>query len=285
MVLASPVLRLLRIRQWAKNLLVFAPLIFAQKFSSAQAWTFAFIAFVAFSFASSAGYILNDWIDRDLDRLHPVKKLRPIASDTISPRAAFIIASLLTIFAFAFAFAVNRALVVVLLVYALSSILYSVALKNLAIIELLLVSLNYVLRVVAGAVALPVRISPWLLVGTFLLALVIVIGKRRAEISASDARPVLGSYNSPLLDLWLAVASACAIVSYAIYSFQAHPNVPLYYTLPFVIFGIFRYLFLVLSRGLGGSPDRDLLTDSQLLATVFLWVVATILIFQFFSVE
>jgi len=284
-VVASSFFRLLRLRQWTKNLLVFAALIFAERYADPTSWLRAGLAFFAFSLASSAGYILNDWMDRERDRAHPLKRLRPIASGAVRPASALAASVALTIFSLAIAGAVNRSLLAVILVYLLTSSLYSLGLKNLSVVELLLVSLNYVLRVVAGAVALPVTISPWLLVGTLLLALVIVLGKRRAELFAEDPRPVLQSYTAVLLDQWLAIASAAAIVSYAIYSFQAHPDVPLYYTLPLVIFGVFRYLFLIYSRGLGAIPDKELLTDGQLLATVLLWVATTILLFHEFGVK
>jgi 4-hydroxybenzoate polyprenyltransferase len=282
---AVSLVRLLRPLQWTKNLLVFAPLVFAEKYGDPGAWLHATIAFIGFSFASSAGYVLNDWMDRERDGSHPLKRLRPIASGAVSPASALAVAAFLVLTSLILVVPLNPFLVAVVAAYILASVLYSLILKNLAIVELLLVSFNYVLRVVAGAVALPVVISPWLLVGTLLLALVIVLGKRRAEMAHPDFRPVLRHYTETLLDQWLAIASAAAIVSYAIYSFQAHPGIPLFYTLPLVIFGIFRYLYLVYSRGLGAVPDRELVTDGQLLAAVLLWVALTVVLFQSFAVK
>ncbi|MHA2620708.1 MAG: decaprenyl-phosphate phosphoribosyltransferase [bacterium JZ-2024 1] len=276
---------LLRIRQWVKNLLVFAPLIFAQKYDDVNSWLAAFVTFFGFSLASSAGYILNDWVDRDRDKLHPSKRFRPIASGAVSPSTCALLFLALSLLSIGLSALINRSLIAVVLSYLAISALYSLILKNIAIAELLLVSLNYVLRVVAGAVALPVTISPWLLVGTFLLALVIVIGKRRAELSVPDSRSVLRSYTASLLDQWLTISAASAIVAYAIYSFQAHPGVPLFLTLPFVIFGVFRYLFLVYAKGGGATPDRELITDPQLLVDVFLWIATTVLFFHLFAVK
>ena len=272
----------LRPGQWTKNLLVFAGLVFGGRLLNADAVAAATLAFAVFCALSSAGYLFNDIRDRDADRSHPLKQSRPIASGQLSTSAAMMLAGVLAAVALSAAALISPALAFVATAYAVLLALYSVLLKNLVIIDVLTIAGGFVLRAIAGAVAVRVPFSAWLLVCTTLLALFLGLSKRRHELvllgeGAIDHRRILHEYSPYLLDQMIAVVTASTLVAYTFYAISAEtaarlgtPRLGL--TIPFVLYGIFRYLYLVHQKHGGGSPAAMLLTDRPLLACVALWI-------------
>jgi 4-hydroxybenzoate polyprenyltransferase len=274
----------LRPSQWTKNLLVFAGLLFGMRLLVPSAVARAMAAFIIFCALSGVVYLLNDIIDRDSDRRHPLKAKRPIASGALSVPAATVAAVVIAAFALAAALALGWPFAVVAAAYLGLQALYSSSLKHVVIIDVLTLSLGFVLRAVAGAVAVNVEFSHWLLVCTILLALFIALNKRRHEITllADDAathRPILGEYSEYLLDQMIAVVTASTLISYVFYTISPETQVKfgtqwLGLTIPFPLYGIFRYLYLVHRREGGGSPSELLLADRPLLVCVALWAIA-----------
>jgi 4-hydroxybenzoate polyprenyltransferase len=274
--------------QWTKNLLVFAGLLFGRKLLDPRAVGDALAAFVVFCALSSAVYLINDVADRETDRSHPLKARRPIASGALSVRAAMIAAAIILGAGGAAAVALGPWFTAVAVAYVALQALYSGPLKHIVIIDVLTLAIGFVLRAVAGAVAVDVEISHWLLVCTVLLALFIALAKRRHEIvllagEAPAHRPILGEYSPYLLDQMIAVVTASTLIAYIFYTVspetQAKFGTPwLGLTIPFPLYGIFRYLYLVHRREGGGSPADLLLTDRPLLLCVALWAVAVAVI-------
>jgi 4-hydroxybenzoate polyprenyltransferase len=278
----------LRPGQWTKNLLVFAALIFGQKLFDPVAVSRALAAFVVFCALSGAVYLVNDVSDREADRRHPLKSRRPIAAGQITTAAALAWAVALSAVALAAAAWLQPALAGVAIGYLLLHALYTRALKHLVILDVLAIAIGFVLRAVAGGVTIDVPISDWLLVCTILLALFLALGKRRAEItlladSATGHRRILEEYSPYLLDQMIGVVTASTLVAYMIYCLspettQHFGTHGLVLTIPFPIYGIFRYLYLVHRKDGGGSPADMLLTDRPLLTCVALWGLAVIAI-------
>jgi 4-hydroxybenzoate polyprenyltransferase len=286
--LAANLLISLRPRQWAKNLLVFAGLLFGLRLFDATAVSRAVAAFAIFCALSGVVYLINDIVDRNTDRQHPLKASRPIASGDLSRAAAVVAAVVLGAAALAGAFAIGAPFFVVAAGYLTLLMLYSLRLKHLIIIDVLTIAIGFVLRAVAGAVAVNVEISHWLLVCTVLLALFISLAKRRHEVlllgdSAVSHRPLLGEYTPYLLDQMIAVVTASTLIAYVFYTISPETEQKfgtpwLGLTVPFPLYGIFRYLYLVHLREGGGSPADLLLTDRPLLVCVTLWVLSVVLI-------
>jgi 4-hydroxybenzoate polyprenyltransferase len=278
----------LRPGQWTKNLLVFAALIFGEKLFSPEALSRAIGAFLMFCALSGAVYLVNDVSDREADRRHPLKSRRPIAAGRLSAGTAMAWAVALGVTALAAGTWLRPALGLVGLGYLLLHALYTRALKHVVILDVLAIAIGFVLRAVAGGVAIDVPISDWLLVCTILLALFLALGKRRAEITllADDAtghRRILEEYSPYLLDQMIGVVTASTLVAYMIYCLSPETTQHfgthwLVLTVPFPIYGIFRYLYLVHRRDGGGSPAEMLLTDTPLLACVAMWGMAVIAI-------
>ena len=277
----------LRPRQWVKNLFVFAGLVFAQKLFTPSVWP-ALGAFAVFCALSGSVYLLNDAADREKDRLHPDKKWRPIASGRLPAGTAVTAAAVLVVAALAGSLALSRPLAVVALAYAVLLGAYSVWLKHVVSVDVIVVAIGFVLRAVAGAVAIDVGISGWLLICTVLMALFLALGKRRHEYltlgeAAVRHRPILAEYSAGLLDQMIAVVTASTVTAYALYTmspetvakFETH-LLPV--TLPFVLYGIFRYLYLLYRRQLGGNPSELFLNDGPLLVNTLLWILAVALI-------
>jgi 4-hydroxybenzoate polyprenyltransferase len=288
---ASPaglLVRSLRPQQWAKNLFVFAGLLFSGRLLDRAAWPAALAAFVIFCGLSGAVYLVNDVLDRGADSQHPVKRHRPIASGALSPRLALATALVLAAACVAGAVAINGNLTMTAVAYVALLVAYSAALKHHVIIDVLTLSAGFVLRAVAGAVAIGVPISHWLLVCTTLLALFIGLSKRRHELTllndgAAGHRPILQEYSPYLLDQMISVVTAATLVAYSVYTFSSETAARLGsdrlgLTIPFVLYGIFRYLYLVHQRNEGGSPSELLFTDRPLLICVALWVAAVVLV-------
>ncbi len=286
--LARLLLISLRPGQWSKNLVIFAGLLFGRKLFDAPAVIDAVSAFAVFCVLSGVVYLMNDIIDRGSDRQHPLKAQRPIASGALPVAVGAAAAVVLGASGLAAAFAIGRAFGLVAVTYLALQMVYSTTLKHIMIIDVLTIAIGFVLRAVAGVMAVNVMISQWLLVCTILLALFIVLAKRRHEIvllagGAASHRPILGEYSAYLLDQMIAVVTASTLIAYVFYTISPETQEKfgtawLGLTIPFPLYGIFRYLYLVHRRAGGGSPADLLLTDRPLLACVALWALAVALI-------
>jgi 4-hydroxybenzoate polyprenyltransferase len=275
------VLAAMRPRQWTKNLLLFAGILFAAQYDEPTKWIEAFVAFVAYCAASSAAYIVNDVLDADEDRRHPLKRTRPIASGALAPDRALKIAAMLAIFAVAAMSWFGWASVAYVTGFLALQGAYSWRLKHIVLIDVMAIAALFVIRAVAGAEAVDVRISPWLIVCTALLALFLALAKRRAELTtlgAEGGRGALAGYSFPLVDQLVSIVAACTIVAYSLYTFEAREGSAMMATIPFVVFGIFRYLLLMHREDLGEEPESVLLSDGPILATIALWALTSALI-------
>jgi 4-hydroxybenzoate polyprenyltransferase len=270
---ARTVLAALRTRQWSKNLLLFAGVIFAAEVGDLVRWAEAAAAFAAYCAASSAAYLFNDVRDAPHDRLHPLKRLRPVARGELSRRAALTMAAALAGLAIALVAPLGLSSLVFLSTFLALQLAYSLGLKHVVLLDVLAIAALFVLRSAAGAEAVDVRISPWLLLCTALLALFLALAKRRGElVQAGPARPVLEGYSLPLVDQLIAITVAATLAAYSVYAITAH-SAAMMATIPFVVFGLFRYLLLVHRDDLGEEPENVLLTDRSLIAAVSLWAV------------
>jgi len=278
----------MRPAQWSKNLLVFAGLLFGRRLFDAASVLGAVSAFAVFCVLSGVVYLVNDIADRESDRRHPLKAQRPIASGALPVRTAVGVALVLGAVGLAAAYVIGPAFAAVAAAYLALQILYSFPLKHIVIIDVLTIAVGFVLRAVGGAVAVHVEISRWLLVCTILLALFIALAKRRHELvllagDAATHRPILGEYSAYLLDQMIGVVTASTLISYVFYTISPETQAKfgtawLGLTIPFPLYGIFRYLYLVHQREGGGSPADLLLTDRPLLACVALWALTVALI-------
>ena len=284
-------LKSMRPKQWIKNVLIFTALVFDEKLLDYQALLVTVAGFILFSLVSSTVYILNDITDLEADRSHPKKRNRPIASGELPISLARWSVILLLVITFPLAYLLSPGFFLILLSYWLLSLAYSKWLKHIVIIDVFVLASFYVIRVVAGLTLIEVaRFSPWLYVVTTLLALYIGLGKRRAELAllSDDAfahRRVLDGYTIPLLDQYITIVSATTIVAYSLYTFSA-PNLPdnnaMMLTIPFAIYGILRYLYLVQTNQGGGAPEEELLTDRPLQITMVLWGSVVLVILYLF---
>ncbi len=276
----TALLRSMRPRQWVKNTFIFAPLVFDQKLTQLDALLPTVAGFVLLCTASSAVYLVNDLADVEADRKHPQKRYRPIAAGMLSPSVAKISAAVLFVLTLGFSLLLSRSFALIVATYIITNLLYSFRLKHVPILDVLILASGYVLRVAAGVVLISVeRFSPWLYICTTLLALFIGFGKRRAEMvlladGANQHRRVLDGYTLPFLDQLIVIVSACAIMAYSLYTFSAE-NLPeshyMMLTIPFVMYGIFRYLQLIHVQSAGGAPDELVMSDWPLLVTILLW--------------
>lgn len=278
----------LRPQQWVKNLLVFAALVFAKKLGSLQAVEQALLGFLCFCFLSSAAYLINDVIDVDSDRQHPLKSQRPISSGRVSKSIALSLAFLLLTTALLVSFWLSFMFGLGALSFLFLTTLYSVSLKHVVILDVMAVSAGFVLRAVAGALAIEVEISSWLLVCTLLLALFLSLGKRRHELvlleeEATSHRKILTEYSPYFLDQMIAVVTASTVVAYCFYTLS--PEIEekfetkfLSLTIPFVLYGVFRYLYLIHQKESGGNPTQMLLADKPILVNIILWILTVLVI-------
>ncbi len=278
----------MRPAHWVKNLIVFAALIFAQVYMMPDKVWLAALAVAAFCLGSSSVYLVNDIFDRQSDRNHPIKSKRPLASGLLPVWAATIASIALLVLSIAIAAYINMLTLLALAAYLALNLAYSAVLKHVVIIDVMSIAAGFVLRAVAGGLAIEVPISAWLLVCTTLLALFLGFGKRRQELTlltdgATDHRKSLESYSTPFLDQMISVVTASTVVAYAFYTLS--PEVVgqfgtrwLSLTIPFVLYGIFRYLFLIFHKEMGGNPTKLMLTDPPLLVCVMLWLAAVLII-------
>jgi 4-hydroxybenzoate polyprenyltransferase len=284
----SALIKTMRLRQWTKNGFVFFALIFDKQLFVVDSFLRTLAGFFLFSLVSSAVYLLNDIADVEADRKHPEKKRRPIASGQLPLNVAWSAAILLVLIALPAAYFLAPALALILVSYLTINMLYSRWLKHMPILDVLIISAGFVLRVLAGVTLITVeRFSPWLYMITTLFSLYIGFGKRRAEMNllaqgAGSHRKVLDGYTIPLLDQYITIVSGTTIVAYSLYTVFAEnlpPNHSMMLTIPFVVYGIFRYLQLIQTGHAAGAPDEVALKDRPLQVTVLLWGLAVIAIF------
>jgi len=291
-------LRAVRTRQWAKNALLFGGFIFAGKLGDtanlpANAAR-VFMAFACFCALSGASYLINDWLDIERDRAHPIKKNRPLASGRMSKQlalatiAALLVCALILMLAIGFSGIGTWGFAGAAVFYFVQTLAYSLRLKHEVIVDVLTVAAGFLVRVVAGCLAVPVVISPWILFCTFNLALFVALNKRRAELlelgDRTTTRKVLQGYSVPMLDTFIAVAAGLTIISYSLYTFNAPHALalgkkmgaptdgfpPFMLSIPFVVYGVFRFLLLAHSSPVGGEPEQ-MLRDKPMLINAFLW--------------
>jgi len=279
---ARALLVTMRPKQWTKNLIIFAPLIFAGEITFAPSDLRTVAAFVVFCLISSAVYIANDLADVELDRAHETKRTRPLAAGQLDPRTAVAALAALLVTALGGAFGLGVLFGLVSAGYLLLQALYTFWLKHEVILDVMSIAAGFVIRAFAGAVVIGVTGSPWLYTCAALLALFLGLAKRRHELvlledDACNHRPSLEHYSAPLIDAMLSAITSATIVTYALYTFfsdTARENQYLMLTVPFVVYGLFRYLYLVHKKNLGGSPEEILLTDTPLIINIALWLAA-----------
>lgn len=285
----AALIKTMRPRQWTKNGFIFFALIFDKQLFVPESFWRTVMGFALFCLISSAVYLFNDVADVEADRNHPEKKYRPIASGRLPIRVAMIAAVVLTLVSLSLGYLLAPTFALILATYLSLNLLYSQWLKHVAILDVLIISSGFVLRVAAGVLLIyPVeRFSPWLYMITILFSLYIALGKRRSEMNllaagASSHRKVFDGYTIPLLDQYITIVSGMTIVAYSLYTFSA-PNLPenhsMMLTIPFVVYGIFRYLQLIQVGHAAGSPDEVALKDRPLQITVLLWGLTVIAIF------
>jgi 4-hydroxybenzoate polyprenyltransferase len=273
----------LRPRQWTKNLLLFAGLLFAGKLGETSLWPEAIVAFVAYCAASSAAYLANDVRDAAHDRDHPVKRFRPVASGELPVRVALGLASVLALTGLALAAYLGLGSLAFMAAFLALQAAYTKGLKHVVLIDVLAIAALHVIRAGAGAEAVDVRISPWLLICTGLLALFLALAKRRAELvlvgaDETPGRPVLEGYSLALVDQLVSIVAASTVIAYSLYTFTARDSKAMMATIPFVVYGVFRYLLLLHRRDLGEEPENVLLSDVPLILTLAAWAATSAVI-------
>jgi 4-hydroxybenzoate polyprenyltransferase len=274
-----------RPKQWYKNILLFIAIIFSHNLLNYSIWTDVMLSFLYFCAISAAEYLINDIIDKNRDRVHPVKANRPIASGQLKISYALLIALALIMLSLLGAyFTINYYFFLTLLSYTILILLYSFKLKHLIIIDIIIISIGFVIRAIAGCVVIGVFISPWLIICTFLLALFLTLGKRSAELltlgsESTSHRATLKGYSSILLNQLLNITTAALITAYLLYTFHTN-NYYLLFTVPFAIYGLFRYLYLIQSANFGGQPEM-IFKDKPLVIDLILWSISAILILYF----
>ncbi len=282
--MASELLSAMRPAQWVKNVFVLAPLLFARQFDDPRVAGRALLAFAAFCLLASAVYLFNDIRDREEDRRHPRKRSRPIAAGRLPVAAAGAAGAVLALAALALSLILGPGFVAILAVYLASNLAYSLWLKRVVILDVMLLSFGFVLRVMAGGVAIGVEVSAWLILCTSFLALFLAFSKRRHELmllagEAPGQRQVLTHYSPAFLDQMINVVTAGTVVAYAVYAIspetaEKYHTKDLIFTMPFVLFGIFRYLYLIYQRPSERNPTEAILGDRPFLVNILLWVAS-----------
>ncbi len=280
----------LRPKQWDKNVFVFAALIFDGKLFHAGPLQRTILGFILFCLLSGTIYIINDLVDMEKDRQHPIKRHRPLASGRLSPQVAILAAIIIPAVCLPLAVWLDLGFGLIAIGYVVLQIAYSFRLKNVVIIDVMSIAAGFVLRVMAGVAVVHVeRFSPWLYVCTTLLALFIAVGKRRHEMfllqsNANEHRAILGEYSMQLINEMISILSSTTIIAYSLYTFSA-PNLPanhlMMLTIPFVLYGLFRYLYLLHVKNEGGAPEDIVLKDKPIMATIGLWGLAVVLVLYF----
>ncbi|MBP2628757.1 MAG: UbiA prenyltransferase [Firmicutes bacterium] len=285
---SMPYFAILRPKQWTKNLLVFAALIFSIKIVTIDMLVRCIAGFSLFCLVSGCVYVLNDYVDRDADGRHPEKRYRPIASGRLEPFRALAFGCLLLFSSLALAFALDSWFSVLLLGYFIINVAYSIKLKHVVIIDIMVIAFGFVLRAIGGGLVIGIAFTPWFLICTMLLALFLAISKRRHELALlsenkGEHRKVLEQYSSELLNQLNSIVTTAAIMSYSLFTFTSGHTIHLMWTIPLVMYGIFRYLYLIHMKGKGGRPEEILLEDSHILTTVMLFAVMIVVILYYFE--
>ncbi|ANA83065.1 decaprenyl-phosphate phosphoribosyltransferase [Paenibacillus glucanolyticus] len=280
--------RQLRPKQWTKNLLIFAAPLFSFETINPGSLLDTLIGFLLLSFVSGCVYIVNDYADREADRNHPVKKYRPMASGALPPKLALVFGALLLAASLAVSYVLNPLFTGLLLLYFAMNVAYSFRLKHVVIIDIMIIAAGFVLRAIAGGLVIHVPFTPWFLLCTMLLSLFLAIGKRRHELhllqnDKGSHRKVLDQYSFDLLDQMSSIVTTATIISYSLFTFTSGRTVHLMWTIPLVIYGMFRYLYLIHIEKKGGAPDRVLLEDTHILVTVILYVISVVGILVYFE--
>ncbi|MCX8057351.1 MAG: decaprenyl-phosphate phosphoribosyltransferase [Ignavibacteria bacterium] len=279
------ILQLIRVKQWIKNFFLFAPLIFSHHLFEATYVSVAIRAFFAFCFLSSVVYIINDIADLEQDKNHPVKKQRPLPSGRITKANAIIISFILFTGMILLAHEMNFKFKFALFVYFIINILYSFKLKQIVLLDIFFIAFGFMIRIIAGAWAIDVYISSWLILTTLFLSLFLAVTKRRSELSvvenSSTTRKVLGDYSIVFADQMATISAAGTVIAYALYTVsertrEIFQTENLIFTTPFVVYGIFRYLYLVHKKNLGENPTQIITTDLPMIINIFLWVITSI---------
>lgn len=282
------IIQSLRLRQWTKNLFFFAVLLFSRNITNTVLLSKTILGFFIFCLISGAVYLINDILDRDRDRLHPLKSQRPIAAGHLSLPWAAGGAIVIATITLSSSFLLDPRFFFILLLYFFLQLIYSVSLKHIVILDVLVLAIGFLLRVIAGGIIVGVEISSWLLICTTLLALFLGLAKRRHELisletNAHRHRKVLKEYSPYLLDQMISVVTASTVIAYALYTIsevtiEKFGTKNLIFTVPFVLYGIFRYLYLIHQKDKGGNPEVSLLTDMPLLIDIFCWIISIIFI-------
>jgi 4-hydroxybenzoate polyprenyltransferase len=278
----------MRPKQWAKNVFLLAAIVFDRKLTYVDAMLNTIIGVFAFSLIASVVYIINDIADVEADRQHPTKRNRPIAAGKLPIPAAWIFAIILLLIAFPIAIWLSPTFALIAFLYLVLNLIYSKWLKHVVLLDIILLASLYVIRVAAGVALIDVvRFSPWIYIFTTFLALLMGTGKRRAELSEiadgpNDQRRVLDGYTLTFLDHLITLASGMTIITYSLYTFSA-PNLPenhaMMFTIPFILYGIFRYQYLLQVKGTGSAPEELVLSDRPLQAAILLWGIAVLTVF------
>jgi 4-hydroxybenzoate polyprenyltransferase len=278
-------IKLLRPHQWLKNGFVFVGLLFGHAWGEAATVQAVLLAALAFCLVSSAIYVVNDLADREADRLHPHKKHRPLAAGTVSPSHGMVLSAFGAIAGLALAWSASMQVLIIVVLYGVLNLLYSWYLKHVVVLDVFVIAAGFMLRILAGTVGVGIPPSSWLLLTGLMVTLFLGFAKRRAELavmehSGAPARKVLQNYSLPMLDVMIGVCATGAVMAYSLYTISddaiaIHHTTDLIYTVPFVLYGLFRYLHLSFSSDAGEDPARDLLRDPHLLVTVLGWAVFT----------
>ncbi len=285
-------IKLMRRRHWIKNAFVLAPLVFSLKFLEMSAVLVTFKAFLAFSFMASFVYVINDILDVEKDRKHPKKKSRPIASGKVSIANAVIFSVFLFLIGMGIAFTINIPTLIILLIYFVMNLFYSIKLKHIVLLDVFIIAVGFLLRVYAGAFAIMVPVSHWIILTTFFISLFLGFGKRKNELLVLEKgknslhRPVLKFYNEQMVDGFILISLTLTIMTYTLYTIDNHAieklgSDNLIYTVPVVVYGLFRYLYLVYGENKGGDPAEIVVKDRWVIIACVFWAVMTMLIMYF----
>ena len=285
---SNPYIAVLRPKQWTKNILVFAALIFSIKVVTVEMWIKCIAGFILFCLVSGCVYVLNDYVDREADSRHPEKKYRPIASGRLRPSHALLFGCFLLAGSLLLAFILDPLFSLLLLVYFMTNVAYSMKLKHIVIIDVMVIAFGFVLRAIGGGLVIGIAFTPWFLICTMLLALFLAISKRRHELyllseHKGEHRKVLDQYSPELLSQLNSIVTTAAIMSYSLFTFTSGHTIHLMWTIPLVMYGIFRYLYLIHMKGKGGRPEEILLEDGHILTTVMLFALMVVIILYYFE--
>ena len=271
----------MRPKQWYKNLILFVGIVFSRILFDFSMWFNVISAFIIFCMLSGGDYVINDILDAERDKMHPTKRKRPIASGGLKKSHAILFASLLIILALSWSYLINSLFFIVSVMFFFLHNAYTLFLKHIILVDVLTISTNFVIRAIAGCLAISVLISPWLIICAFLLALFLALGKRRHELillgeEAKGHRKILEEYSTEMLDQMICITSGALIISYSLYTFLAD-NSYMMLTIPFAIYGLFRYLFLVHAKNFGGETEM-IFKDKGMLLSMILWAVLVVVI-------